>query len=182
MGRSQIEIQPAAGTMAVIDGQQRLTAIWMVLSGEILLFFNLDSEQFEFRPSQNTLRLDLLKNASGDGVRNFNDAKETVFFYHATAAQREHYFLAITKLNNIIHQFQLPSQIIRFADYSTVVDIFRRLNQNGEPLSQAQLAMAGIAKVWPGVFRRTLRRSVTISRTSPISCSRYGQRSTPDSR
>lgn len=88
-------------------------------------------------------------------MRSFQDAQSELFLYHATQAQKLEFFAQITHLNNILTQRQLPSQKIQFADYATVLEIFKRLNQQGAPLSEAQLTLAGISRHWPGVFRRT---------------------------
>lgn len=155
-GRRQADSRPAPSTVAVIDGQQRLTALWVVLSGETNLRFDLARNRFVLGGSgENVLRLDCLRSASGERA-SFESATENDYFrVHATDAQRRDFSTAINRLNGILRNRALPSQVILNADYGTVLSIFRRLNQQGEPLNEAQLTLAGISSVWPGVFRRT---------------------------
>jgi hypothetical protein len=155
LGRQQAEVQGGSGVSAVIDGQQRLTALYLVLIGDTPLRFDLANQRFTYTEGPNTLRMDILRSAAGNRVA-FVEAQGRQFFnIHASPAQRADYGLAIDYLNGVLNQRQLPSQVIRRASYSTVLDVFKRLNQQGEPLNQAQLTMAEISRQWPGVFRKT---------------------------
>lgn len=99
--------------------------------------------------------MDILRSAAGNRVP-FVEAQGRQFFsIHASPAQKADFGLAIDYLNGVLNQRQLPSHVIRRASYSTVLDVFKRLNQQGEPLNQAQLTMAEISRQWRGVFRKT---------------------------
>lgn len=155
LGRNQADLQSDGRCQAVIDGQQRLTALYLVLTGDIRLRFDLERDRFTYSEGENCLRLDVLRDLDGRSVE-FDDAAGRQFFYrHATEAQRSTFGRVIDHLNGILTQRQFPSQLIKLADYATVLGVFKRLNQQGEPLSEAQLTMAGISPHWPGVFRRT---------------------------
>jgi hypothetical protein len=154
-GREQEAVAARADGWAVIDGQQRLTALYLVLSGDTPLKFDLAKQGFTYSDGQNCLRLDILRNAEGQAVE-FSEAAGSQFFQvHSTEAQRKEFGRVIDYLNGILNQRLLPSQTIRKASYGTVISAFRRLNEQGEPLNDAQIAMAGISEHWPGVFRRT---------------------------
>jgi integrase len=165
LGRSQAEVEvKKRDAAAVIDGQQRLTAIYLVLAGDTPLRFDLGKERFTYADGANALRLDVLRGAGGQPVP-FSVASEEDFFrIHTTDAQRRDFGGAVNRLNGVLRNRALPSQTIQEADYATVLGVFKRLNQQGEPLNEAQLTMAGISHHWPGVFRRSydlLRRMNT---------------------
>jgi hypothetical protein len=155
LGRQQTEVRPGEEVTAVIDGQQRLTALYLVLTGDTPLRFDLAKREFTYTERSNTIRLDILRSANGDPIP-FVEAQSRQFFdIHSTAPQRNDFGLALGYLNGILNQRQLPLQTIRRERYPTVLNIFKRLNQQGEPLTQAQLTMAGVSSRWPGVFRKT---------------------------
>lgn len=155
-GRRQTDATPNRDTVAVIDGQQRLTALLVVLSGDTDLRFDLAREKFVLGGTgENLLRLDCLRGASGESVPFESVIEQDYFRVHATEAQRRAFGTALHRLNGILRNRALPSQTIKEADYGTVLSVFRRLNQQGEPLNEAQLTMASISLTWPGVFRRT---------------------------
>lgn len=150
MGRDQHELSRNA-KFAVIDGQQRLTAMWMVLKGEIALRYNLERQQFYYgRPSKSSISLDILKERSVDEAGEWN-----YFFFKATGDQQGRFAKELNTLNATFANRRIPSQTIKHTRYSTVLNIFKRVNQQGEPLSQAQISLAGISSKWSGVFRRT---------------------------
>ena len=155
IGRTQIDVGPSKKAIAIVDGQQRLTALYSVLSGDIALRFDLADETFVFGDGPTRLRLDILRNDYREPLTFAEVAGEQFFFMRATDEQKATHARAINHLNGVLTQRELPSQIIRDADYATVLGVFKRLNQQGEPLNQIQLTMAGISQHWPGVFRRT---------------------------
>lgn len=153
-GREQKEIT-GGNRVAVIDGQQRLTALYLVLDGSVPLRFNLERQEFVFSTGPNDLRLDILRDAAGATVDYVKAAGRQHFFQHATPAQKDAFGERINWLNNILTQRDMPSQKIVGSPYADVLDVFKRLNRQGEPLNEAQLTMSGISLRWPGVFRKT---------------------------
>ncbi len=153
-GREQKEVT-GGNRVAVIDGQQRLTALHLVLAGNVPLRFNLERQEFTFGTGPNDLRLDILRDATGNPVEYVKAAGRQHFFQHATPAQKEVFGERINWLNAVLTQREMPSQKIVGSPYSAVLDVFKRLNRQGEPLNEAQLTMAGISLRWPGVFRKT---------------------------
>ena len=155
LGRQQTELKAGSGITAVIDGQQRLTALYLVLIGDVPLRFDLAKQKFTYTEGPNNLRMDVLRSATGNRVE-FVEAQGRAFFQiHASPAQKNEFGPAIDYLNGVLNNRQLPSQLIHKAPYPTVLDVFKRLNQQGEPLNPAQLTMAEISRTWPGVFRKT---------------------------
>lgn len=153
-GREQKELA-GANRISVIDGQQRLTALYLVLTGSIPLRFDLENQRFTFNTGPNDLRLDILRDAAGAPIEFSKAAGKQYFYQHASPAQKDSYGERINWLNNILAQREMPSQKIVGSAYSTVLDVFKRLNRQGELLNEAQLTMAGVSQRWPGVFRKT---------------------------
>ena len=152
LGVKQNEIKELKNVeKAIIDGQQRLSAIWLVLIGEIELYFNIETNKFTYDSrAKNLIRLDILNNRSYDDAR-----KKSFFFAHATAIQKENFADTLDELNSMFTGTDIPFQIITNTDYNTVVSIFNRLNQQGVKLTEGQIALATISKHWKGVFKRT---------------------------
>jgi hypothetical protein len=149
LARNQGDL-PRRERYAAVDGQQRLTAVWLVLKGDIPLRFDLDRDQFTYRELRNSIRLDIL------GRRNIAEAMRWNFFFlSASGDQQESFAERLYSLNATLTGRTIPSQKIKHANYATVVEVFRRINQQGVPLSEAQIALASISTKWPGVFRRT---------------------------
>jgi len=156
LGRRQADVAEAKNdATAVIDGQQRLTALYLVLTGETRLRFDLAKERFTFSEAENCLRLDILQDAAGSPIPWEDVAEKDYFRLHASTSQQSAFGGALNRLNGILRNREIPSQTIKDANYATVLGVFKRLNQQGEPLNEAQLTMAGISRTWPGVFRRT---------------------------
>lgn len=98
-GREQGALERKGSGWATIDGQQRLTAIYLVLSGDTPLKFDLANERFTYADGPNCLRLDVLRNAVGEAV-DFDDAAGSQFFQiHSTEAQRKNFGKTIDHLN-----------------------------------------------------------------------------------
>jgi hypothetical protein len=153
-GREQKEIT-GANRSAVLDGQQRLTAIYLVLTGNIPLRFNLERQEFTFNTGPNDLRLDILRDAGGTQVEFSKAAGRQYFVQHATQSQRDTFGEGLSWLNSVLTQREMPSQKIVGSAYALVLEVFKRLNRQGEQLNEAQLTMAGISLRWSGVFRKT---------------------------
>jgi hypothetical protein len=152
MGKRQDEVKDVGKAECIIvDGQQRLTAIWLVLRGEIKICFDLEKAEFiASEQGQNALRLDILNG------RDFNAALNSNFFFvNASENQQRTFAAALTRLNSFFTNTKIPYQLVKNTDYNTVVEIFNQLNQQGVPLTDGQIALATISKLWKGVFKRT---------------------------
>ena len=94
LGRNQHALAQTS-EYAVIDGQQRLTAIWLVLKGEVQLRFNLERGEFVYgRLGENSIALDILKDQTLEQAEEWN-----YFFYHATGDQQKRFARALNTLN-----------------------------------------------------------------------------------
>jgi hypothetical protein len=148
-GRNQADLANGR-RYAAIDGQQRLTAIWLVLKGDIPLRFDLDQGQFTYRDTRQSIHLDILARRTTTQAM-----RQNFFFLSASGDQQESFAESLHNLNATLTARTIPSQTIRHANYATVVNIFDRINRQGVPLSEAQIALASISTKWRGVFRRT---------------------------
>src|SRR6266852_4987007 len=70
LNQSDIENKTANNIERIIvDGQQRLTAIWLVLNGDVHLYFNLETKSFVSDDREdNLLKLDILSGRSYDDL------------------------------------------------------------------------------------------------------------------
>src|SRR5688572_25642564 len=108
LGRAQVDAGAIKKATAIVDGQQRLTALYSVLIGDIALRFDLVDECFVYGDGPGRLRLDILRNEQG-GVLSFAEvAGEQFFFMRASAEQRATYARAIHHLNGVLTQRELP--------------------------------------------------------------------------
>lgn len=79
LARNQEDLQSDGRCQAVIDGQQRLAALYLVLIGDIHLRFDLEKGRFTYSEGANCLRLDVLRALDGRLVE-FDDAAGRQFF------------------------------------------------------------------------------------------------------
>jgi len=141
-------------TTCVVDGQQRLNAIYLTMKGELefQLAFDLDKKKFTYSKSGNVVKLNILS------LLPYDDAKFSGWFnYMASEAQKKLHSKELGRLNAILTestQCTIPAQIIKGANYNTVTDIFKRVNVQGVQLTKSQIAIAGISKMWVGVFNK----------------------------
>lgn len=158
LGRWQVDLARPS-RCAVIDGQQRLTALWLVLKGDIPL--RLDFEKGTFfvsqTPREGSIPLNLLQSLTCAAAE-----EQEMFFHCATGEQQRKCGAVIRRLNaRASNMSKLPSQLIRHAEYVEAVEVFQRLNEQGVRLGESQIRLAVISTKWPGVFRRiysTLQR------------------------
>jgi hypothetical protein len=160
LGISQEEVkEPGKADKLIVDGQQRITALWVVLKGEVPLYFDLERTVFSpDRQNENTIRLDILKGRTYDEALNAN-----LFFVNASPNQKDRFSAQLTRLNSMLTNTTVPYQLIANAQYPTVVSIFNRLNQQGVRLTDGQLALATISNHWKGVFRKTFDLMKTVN-------------------
>ena len=166
------------GTLNVIlDGQQRLTTLYMLLTGEIPpyytdpdietdprdLFYNLQNGDFQYyqasRMKGNALWhrvIDCFTNAS---INVFSLAQQQ------TADQQEAFSLAQSYngwLNNIrgICAVDLPEQTVPSdASLDEAIDIFDRVNSQGTKLTDAELALTHVTSKW-STARREMKEKI----------------------
>ncbi len=163
------------GTVQVIlDGQQRLTTLYMLLTGEIPpyytdpditneirdLFYNLDNGEFQyFQPvlmKGDPCWVRVVDCFNGNSVNVFRVAQETVGESESAFQQAELYTSHLNRLKGI-EDADLPVQIVPTeASLDDAIDVFDRLNSQGTQLTEAELALTHVTGKWSHA-RRTLK-------------------------
>ena len=168
------------GTVKILlDGQQRLTTLYMLITGEVPRFYN-DAE-IENDPRKlfvNIYNLDFQyyqpSRMSGDSywqrvVDCFDLNKEINVFQIAqdkSIVEGENSMkLAQQLMNNLnqiktIKNFDIPEQIVPSkANLNQSIDIFDRVNSQGTKLTEAELALTHMVAKWP-VARREIKNKI----------------------
>ena len=149
-------------SLLLLDGQQRLTTLYVLFRGEAPLFyegeslffdlyFNLQTEEFRFWQKSR-----MEKNPAWIGVHEFLNEGLTALLGRINSLDEDH---------RLIIQDNLPrlSALDRIRDYTytvdqvsgddfnldDVVDIFNRVNSSGTSLTKADLAVAHVCSIWP---------------------------------
>lgn len=149
---------PAVGTRKVVlDGQQRLTSIWMALgksTEQLDISFNVGTETFQLylkskmkndpywvsvREVVNDQRspweiVESIEEAGGPGPRTVDGRV----------------FLERLQRLRDVAKFEIPIEIFQTEDYDRVTELFVRVNQGGTRLREAELALAQLALRMPG--------------------------------
>ncbi len=173
-----IDVLPETlGNIAVIlDGQQRLTTLYMLIEGQIppyykdiditndprMLYFNLEDGDFQYfqatRMRGNPIWQPVV-NCFNHGV----DAFEIVG--QQDLPGNEAFKLAGRYQNNLmklqqIKALELPAQIVpTHAAVEEAIDIFDRVNSQGTKLTDAELALTHITAKWPQA-RREMKEKI----------------------
>ena len=172
------ELPDKLGTVQVLlDGQQRLTTLNMLITGEIPayyteteikndprdLFFNLKTADFQYyQPSR----------MAGDAmwrrtIECFSNRKINVMEIadRATDDPSEKFELAqrlnenLTSLRSI-RNHDLPTQLVpHHASLEEAIDIFDRVNSQGTKLTDAELALTHVTGKWPDA-RRVIKAKI----------------------
>lgn len=146
----------------LLDGQQRITSLYGIIRGMkpafsdgdpkafLNLYFNLDSEVFEFKSSKMTgddfwiSVTDLMQNGPGEYLKKFvGDQNLTTYIDRLSR---------ITEIKTRVFYVEDVSGDDK--DLDTVVDIFNQVNSGGTKLSKGDLAMAKVSAEWPDARER----------------------------
>jgi uncharacterized protein YaaQ len=166
------------GTIEVIlDGQQRLTTLYMLLTGDIPpfyrqrdvqydprdLYYNLGDADFQYYQSSkmggNPLWIRVVDCYTGKEVSVFKIAKELSESDEQTIDLAEHFNANLNSLKQI-GQLDLPVQIVPpQATITESIDIFDRVNSQGTKLTDADLALTHVTGKWPQA-RRDIKKKV----------------------
>lgn len=158
------------GTVQVIlDGQQRLTTLYLLLTGEIPpyyierdiqtdprnLYFHLESRDCQYYQRQrmdgDPLWVKVTDCFDGDkDILVFKIAEEAAGNDKENAFRlAQHYSDSLTALRNI-REKDLPDQTVPpQANITEAIDIFDRVNSQGTKLTEAELALTHVTGKWP---------------------------------
>ena len=169
------EMPEKFGTVQVmLDGQQRLTTLYMLMTGDIPpyyteedittdmrnLHYNLDDGDFQYfqpvrmRDDPRWIRVVDCFDAEPPNV--FNIAKETYDDVEVAFQKADLYTSNLSNLRGI-RDVDLPIQLIPAeASLDDAIDVFDRVNSQGTRLTEAELALTHVTGKW-SLARRTLK-------------------------
>jgi Protein of unknown function DUF262 len=169
-------------TSVILDGQQRLTTLYLLIKGKIPpyyqphdikidprdLYFDLDSGEFQY------YQVTRMKNnptwvrvtdcfASPTPVKVFEIVQKKVVTSSATVEQfqlAQLYNDNLTKLCNILEK-DYPVQVVPpNADIDAAIDVFDRVNSLGTKLTDAELALTHVTGKW-AKSRQVMKTKIT---------------------
>lgn len=159
---------PSAGQpKIVLDGQQRLTSLYLALAGEhedsVDVYFHLENEQFQLYlrrleadkrwiPVRDVLNgkineFAILQNIQEAGLIKVGDQKS------------QEYLEKIQRLKRI-NEYKFPIEIFKNDNYEEVTELFVRINSAGTRLRMAELALAQLALRLPGVIVERFEKAI----------------------
>lgn len=165
-------IKQSNSYQVILDGQQRLTTLFMLLNGDIPpyysevdivtdprdLYFNLDSGEFQYYQT-NIMKNDPLWVRVVDCFKKVNETNVFVIAASLHDSEVEKFSFAqkyqqnLTKLTNIKDK-DLPTQTIPpDASLEDAIDIFDLVNSQGTKLTDAELALTHVVGKWPQARR-----------------------------
>lgn len=174
----EIPVGKIGTTQVILDGQQRLTTLYLLIKNAIPpyykeheikndprnLYFNMETGEFQYyqvtRMKNNPVWVAVITCFSPDfKIDVFRIAQEK------TSLKDDQFELAnvlnenLTHLRNILHK-EYPIQIVPMsASIDEAIDVFDRVNSLGTKLSDAELALAHICGKWPQA-RRTIKEKI----------------------
>lgn len=169
-------------TSVILDGQQRLTTLYLLIKGEIPpyyqpsdiktdprdLYFDLDSGEFQYylvsRMKNNPTWVRVADCfASPTPVKVFEIVQKKVVAPSATAEQfqlAQLYNDNLTKLCNILEKDYPVQTVPPDADIDAAIDVFDRVNSLGTKLTEAELALTHVTGKWAKA-RQTMKAKIT---------------------
>lgn len=146
---------PMARPQYLLDGQQRLTSLFRVWSGDdrARVVFNVESERFQIesaatkKDSRWVYVHDLLR----DKVSRFSLAQE--LSAKGLALGPDEVFGRLERVKKIL-EYPYFIEILEDLPYAEVTEIFVRVNSKGRPLRKVDLALATLSARWPGVVAK----------------------------
>ncbi|MFB6185558.1 MAG: DUF262 domain-containing protein [Halobacteriaceae archaeon] len=153
----------------LLDGQQRLTVLYLLIKDEIppyyteddiqtdprTLYFNLDSGEFKYenKSTRDNPEWVKVKECFKDNVSICEIAKETTEDDAQVGEKAEEYNRELKKLNKIT-SLQMPKEELgKNADVHQAINLFDKVNSQGTDLGDAELALAHMSSQWPYIRR-----------------------------
>ena len=143
----------------ILDGQQRITTLEKVFSGEIPVSFNVADETFQKTSSNAGINScwvsvkDVLEDA-------FGVISELNKIHKLSNEEQNSCFRKLERLKNI-KNYTFPVMIMHTDDYDEITESFIRLNSQGTRLRKTELAMAKLAFHWPGSIINEFAKTIS---------------------
>jgi hypothetical protein len=154
-------------TLVILDGQQRLTTLYLLTRGEIPpyyreddiktdpgnLFFDLESGDFQYyqamRMKGNATWVAVTECFASSRINPFEVAKQKLLPGQDPFKLAQLYNENLTRLRNVLER-DYPIQIVpSSAHIDDAINVFDRVNSLGTKLTDAELALAHITGKWP---------------------------------
>ncbi|MFB6217349.1 MAG: DUF262 domain-containing protein, partial [Candidatus Aenigmatarchaeota archaeon] len=160
----------------LLDGQQRLTVLYLMIKDDIppyyteddiqtdprKLYFNLDSGEFKYenKSTRDNPEWVRVTECFKDNVSIFQIAKETTEDDAEVGEKAEEYNRELKKINKIT-SLQMPKEELgKTADVHQAINLFDKVNSQGTDLGDAELALAHMSAQWPYI-RREMKKTQT---------------------
>ena len=153
---------PNGHSLLLLDGQQRLTTLYVLFTGEAPLFyegeslyfdlhFNMQTEEFRFYQKSR-----MENNPAWIGVHEFLREGLTTMLERIDQFDEDRRVIIqqnLARLSRLdaVRNYTYTVDQVSGDEFSVdqVVDIFNRVNSQGTPLSKADLALAHVCSIWP---------------------------------
>lgn len=140
----------------ILDGQQRLTSLTKIFSGEIDVYFNVEEESFQIysrKLKANPLWISVKDVINRGAIKVWRKLKSQLDSYplQIDDSKLDKYLDRLSNLEKI-KEYRYPVMIIHTDDYEEITESFIRVNSRGTRLREAELAMAQLAFHWPGAL------------------------------
>ncbi len=140
-GALEIRADERQDAWLVVDGQQRLVSLARVLltsdtqSEDFALYFDLDSSEFVFPPSQGALEEDTSRWLPLNRVLDSEKLFEWLYEKEPSKERRER----ALQLGKRLREYDIPAYIVRSDSEGTLREIFGRLNSMGKRLEASEV-------------------------------------------
>ncbi|HID93475.1 MAG TPA: DUF262 domain-containing protein, partial [bacterium (Candidatus Stahlbacteria)] len=144
------ESSKKAPDFLILDGQQRLTSLTKVFSGEIDVYFNVEEESFQIysrKLKANPLWISVKEVLNKGAVEVWDELEKNL----EEKEKSIEYLKRLSRLERI-KEYRYPVMIIHTDDYEEITESFIRVNSRGTRLRESELAMAQLAFHWPGAL------------------------------
>jgi hypothetical protein len=164
---SAVSTDQIGTTLVILDGQQRLTTLYMLIRNSIPpyytkhdikddprpLYFNLESGDFQYyqlrRMESDPTWVPVVDCFSSGIVNEFQIAQKNVDEDDDPFQLAQRYNTNLTRLRNITEKDYPIQYVPSDANIDAAIDVFDRVNSLGTKLSDAELALAHVTGKWP---------------------------------
>ncbi|GAB1053562.1 MAG: hypothetical protein Sw1PiTSA_41000 [Shewanella algae] len=129
-----------SSTLWIIDGSQRLAALYGVLKGrslDISLHYDLTEKEFVYKPKaknkNSTIRMSDLFD-----YKAFMDFQDNLF----SSESHKELLKEVNNLHSKFQNYQVAMQVVADIDSNEVIDVFMRLNMSGRSLKKDEIEKA----------------------------------------
>lgn len=146
--------EPVVQPLYLLDGQQRLTALWRALRQHegTEVVFNVQTETFQNQSAatQRDARWVKVRDVVRHDANLFSMVEG---LHHATQLEHDEIFRRLQRLAAIrSHRYHM--EILTGFPYEEIAQIFVRVNSGGRSLRTTDLALATLSARWPGILAK----------------------------